>query len=237
MSDVICLTIDGRSIAMPASASILDAVRAAGVDLPTLCSCEGLSPVGACRLCVVEVAGIPRLLPACATRVTEGMAVVTHSARLARHRRMILELLFVERNHICAACVSNGHCELQSLALALGVTHARFRYRYPALAPDASHPRYVFDPNRCVLCTRCVRACEETEGARTWAVSGRGILSGIVADLGAPWGESETCTSCGKCVHVCPTGALFEKGCATGEMIKRRDLLPRLAAARACTRG
>lgn len=236
MSDVVCLTIDGRSIAVHHSASILDAVRAAGISLPTLCHCDGLSAAGACRLCSVEVEGIPRLLPACATRASEGMTVITRSPRLERHRQMILELLFAERNHVCATCVSNGHCELQSLARDLGVTHSRFAYRFPALSPDASHPRFVFDPNRCVLCTRCVRACEEIEGARTWAVSGRGILSGIVADLDCPWGDSETCTSCGKCVQVCPTGALFEKGRATGEMTKCPDLVPRLVAARARTR-
>jgi bidirectional [NiFe] hydrogenase diaphorase subunit len=181
---------------------------------------------------VVEVKGVPRLLPACATRIAEGMEIQTDTARLQQHRRKIIELLFAERNHVCAICVSNGRCELQALAVSLGVTHTRYRYRFHPYPIDASHPRFVHDPNRCVLCARCVRVCAEVEGARTWNVKQRGIHAVLTTDLDAPWGESDSCTSCGKCVHVCPTGALFEKGKSTGEMNKRGEILHCLAERR-----
>ena len=109
---------------------------------------------------------------------------------LAHHRLMALELLFVERNHICAVCVSNGHCELQALAQKLGLTHVRFPYNYPRLPVDTSHPRFVLDHNRCVLCSRCVRVCDEIEGAHVWDIAARGIHSVLVSDLDRPWGES-----------------------------------------------
>jgi len=170
--------------------------------------------------------------PACVTRIQEGMEVTTHSERLLHYRRKIIELLFSERNHVCAVCVSNGHCELQDLAREFGVDHIDFPYRYPALAVDASHGRFVLDPNRCILCTRCVRVCGEIEGAHTWDVKNRGIRSLIVSDFDTPWGDSETCTGCGKCVQVCPTGALFEKGKSVAEMLKKRPSLPYLIANR-----
>jgi bidirectional [NiFe] hydrogenase diaphorase subunit len=177
---------------------------------------------------LTEVEGAGRLLPACTTTVAEGMKVRTRSERLDRYRRGLLELLFAERNHQCAICVSNGHCDLQALATAQGMDHVRLRYRDPQLAVDASHERFALDHNRCILCTRCVRVCDEVEGAHTWDVAGRGVESWIVSDLAEPWGESSTCTSCGKCVQVCPTGALFEKGKAVGEMVKRSGFLPPL---------
>ena len=226
------LTIDGKPASAPAGATILDAARDLGIRIPTLCYLRELSVVGACRLCVVEVKGVPRLLPACATRIAEGMQVQTDTPRLRQHRRKIVELLFAERNHVCATCVSNGRCELQSLAQSLGVTHIRYRYRFQPYTVDASHQRFVHDPNRCVLCTRCVRVCSEVEGARTWNVKLRGIHAELTTDLDTPWGESDSCTSCGKCVYVCPTGALFEKGAATGESNKRGDVLPCLAERR-----
>jgi bidirectional [NiFe] hydrogenase diaphorase subunit len=226
------LTIDGKEVSAREGETILQVARENGIDIPTLCYLEGLEPIGACRLCLVEVKGINRLVPACVTQVEEGMEVVTNSERLIKYRQMILELLFSERNHTCSVCVVNGHCELQRLAQRLGVTHIRFPYRYPNLPIDASHERFVIDHNRCVLCTRCVRVCDEIEGAHVWDVMGRGINSRIIADLNQPWGTSEVCTSCGKCVHVCPTGALSEKGKAVAEMEKRRQFLPYLTVMR-----
>ncbi len=205
------LTINGVDISARAEQTILDAAREAGISIPTLCHLDGLSEVGACRLCVVEVKGSGRLLPACVTRVEERMEVTTQSDRLAKYRRMILELFFAERNHICSICVSNGACELQDLAQSHGLTHIEFPYRYPRLPVDASHERFTMDHNRCILCTRCVRVCGEIEGAHTWGVMGRGVEARVITDLDQPWGTSDTCTNCGKCVQVCPTGALFEK--------------------------
>ena len=174
----------------------------------------------------MEVAGAKRPLAACVTEVTDGMDVVTRSTRLDDHRRTIIELLFVERNHICSVCVANNHCELQDHAQALGLTHFELPGLDPAVGVDASHDRFVIDHNRCILCTRCVRVCAEIEGAHTWDVMGRGADARVVTDLGTPWGESTTCTSCGKCVQVCPTGALFEKGRSVAEAKPSRPFLP-----------
>jgi Fe-S-cluster-containing dehydrogenase component len=118
--------------------------------------------------------------------------------------------LFSERNHICSVCVTNGHCDLQNLALKLGVLRVRYAYRHPSLFVDASHPRFVVDHNRCVLCARCVRVCDEIEGAHVWDLMGRGIHNRVIIDLDEPWGGSQTCTGCGKCVQVCPTGATYK---------------------------
>ncbi len=156
------------------------------------------------------------------------MEVHTRSERLDRYRRTLLELFFAEGNHICSVCVANGNCELQGLAQRLGMDHVRVPYISPRRQVDASHARFLFDPNRCILCTRCVRVCDEIEGAHTWDVSGRGVASRIIADLNEPWGESTSCTSCGKCVQVCPTGALVEKGRSVGESVKRPGFLPYL---------
>ena len=232
MKEPIFVTIDNKQIAVEGERNLLELVRKAKIDLPTFCYHSELSVYGACRLCMVEVRGVPRLLPACATSIVEGMDVTVDSPKVGKYRKMILELLLAERNHICAACVSNGHCELQALAQRLGVHHTRYPYRYPRLKVDASHARFNYDPNRCVLCTRCMRACEEVEGARTWNVMGRGIHSVMVTDLHQPWGESPSCTSCSKCVHVCPTGALSEKGCVVGEMVPRANVFTYLKSMR-----
>ena len=161
-----------------------------------------------------------RLLPACTTPVQDGMSVTTTSPQLTAYRKIALELLFCERNHVCAVCVSNGHCELQTLAQELGVTHVRYSYNYPRLPVDMSHQRYVLDHNRCILCTRCVRVCAEVEGAHVWDVAARGIQSRLVERAEPAVGRGQDCTSCGKCVQACPTGRLAEKGAAVEEMVK-----------------
>lgn len=227
-SRVKTLSIDGQDVSAREDESILEVARENNIFIPTLCQIEGLTPVGSCRLCLVEVKGIPKLLPACVTMVQEGMEVTTNSERLQNYRRTILELIFSEGNHICSVCVSNGHCELQWLAQKLGMNYVSVPYRYPQRSVDATHNRFSVDRNRCILCTRCVRVCDEIEGAHTWDVMGRGINVRVVTDLNEPWGASETCTSCGKCVNVCPTGALFEKGKSVAEMTKRQEFLPYL---------
>ena len=173
-----------------------------------------------------------KLLPACTTKVSEDMDVQTDSERLRKYRKMILELLLAERNHVCAVCVSNGHCELQTLAYSQGVDHDRYEYRFPKWEVDTTHPLFGMDHNRCILCTRCVRVCWHVEGAGTKNVSGRGARAQIITDLFQPWGEAESCTDCGKCVMSCPTGALFCRGATVGEMERDRTKLEFIVTAR-----
>lgn len=229
---VVTLEIDGRDLSARDTESIIEVCRENGIPIPSLCYLDGLSIWGACRLCMVEINGQARLFSACSTLVAEGMKVCTDSERLRRYRRMIVELLLAERSHVCAVCVSNGHCELQTLAQRCGVDHVRVPYRQVRYAMDNSHPSYRLDHNRCVLCTRCVRVCDEIEGAHTWDVMGRGADCLVISDLARPWGESTTCTDCGKCVQVCPTGALVKHGTSVGEMVKDQHFLPILARRR-----
>ena len=226
------LLIDGTDVSARADQTILDAARENNIRIPTLCHLDGLTEAGACRLCLVELKGSNRLQPACVTLVEEGMEVTTHSPRLEKYRLMIMELLFAERNHVCSICVANNMCEMQDLAKELGVTQVRFPYRYPKLSVDTTHERFTMDHNRCILCTRCVRVCTEVEGAHTWDVLGRGVNAKLIVDLEQPWGTSDTCTSCGKCVQVCPTGALFSKGKTVAEMRKDRGFLKYIVTAR-----
>ncbi len=229
---VVTLRIDGVDLSAREDETLIEVCRENGIPIPSLCYLDGLSIWGACRLCVVEVAGQGRLLAACSTRVAEGMDIQTNSERLQRYRRTIVELLFAERNHVCSVCVSNGHCELQTLAQRCGVDHVRVPYRQARYEVDSSHEMFRLDHNRCVLCTRCVRVCDEIEAAHTWDVMGRGSDCRVITDLARPWGESDTCTSCGKCVQVCPTGALVKQGTSAGEMVKDQHFLPILARRR-----
>jgi bidirectional [NiFe] hydrogenase diaphorase subunit len=232
MSKVVTLRINDQDYSGRDDQSVLELAREYDIPIPTLCHIDGLKDIGACRLCLIEVKGVNKLLPACTTLVAEGMEAYTSTPRLILYRRMIIEMLLCEGNHTCSVCVSNGHCELQFLAQSLGVDHLRLPNRFPKRIVDASHERFLLDQNRCVLCMRCVRVCDEVEGAHTWDVQGRGIDSRVITDLATRWGDSLSCTSCGKCVHVCPTGALVEKGKSAGEMTKHGEFLPFLKAMR-----
>jgi bidirectional [NiFe] hydrogenase diaphorase subunit len=229
MTTVHTLRINGVDVAGTDGQSILAVATENGIDIPTMCHLDGLSDTGSCRLCVVEVAGSNKLTPACTTLVTEGMDVTTSSGQLTGFRRTIIEMMFLEGNHVCAVCVANNHCELQNLAEELQIDHFELPPISPKVGIDASHALFAIDHNRCITCARCVRVCDEVEGAHTWDLMGSGIDVRLVTDMGTPWGESTSCTSCGKCVQVCPTGALFEKGRSIGEGSKeRRPFLPYL---------
>jgi len=226
------ISFDGVDVKGFVGESVLECARRVGVDIPSLCFLEGLSVWGGCRICVVEVAEDHRLRPACATPIAADMEVLVDTPQLREYRRSILELLFAEGNHVCAVCVSNGNCELQDRAVQCGMDHVRYDQQAPVREVDASHPKYVFDPNRCILCTRCVRVCDEIEGAHVWDIADRGSSAELVTELNKPWGEATSCTWCGKCVAVCPTGSLFYQGSAVGEMEHSASMIKVIAAAR-----
>ena len=229
---VVTLKIDDIEVAAEQGKSILATAKEAGIEIPTLCHLEGVTDVGACRLCMVEVKGSSKLLAACVTQVAEGMEVQTHTDQLKNYRKMVVEMLFAEGNHVCAVCVANGNCELQNMAIATGMEHSRFPYQFPQRDVDVSHELFGIDRNRCIFCTRCVRVCDEIEGAHVWDVANRGAESRLITGLDQPWGEVDACTSCGKCVDACPTGAIFDKGSAVGEMERDRTKLEFIVTAR-----
>jgi bidirectional [NiFe] hydrogenase diaphorase subunit len=215
----ITLSIDGCQVSGHAGETILHIATAAEIHIPTLCNFPGLEPLGACRICIVEIAGSTRPVPACATLAEQGMVVNSASEKILHARRLLIELLLTERNHTCPVCVMNNNCELQTVAQQLSVEQVRYDYLAPHMTVDISHKRFGIDHNRCILCRRCVRVCDEIEGAHTWDVCGRGGTSMIVSDLAEPWGKSTSCTDCGKCVRSCPTGALFEKDTGQGARV------------------
>ncbi len=203
------LKIDGSEVEVPEGTTILDAAKAVGIIIPTLCTLEGCTPYGGCRLCMVEIHGSPKFFAACVTPVNTGMDVVTNSDKLKDYRKMALQMILAERTHICSVCVANNACELQKLANELGVDHVMFEREWPREPVDSTHDFLVLDRNRCILCTRCVRVCDEVEGVHTLDLMHRGKDSQVIVDLDQLWGESTSCTSCRKCAKVCPVGAIY----------------------------
>ena len=204
------VTINGREIMTEPGSTVLEVCRANDIHVPTLCHYEGLKAIGGCRLCIVEVQGQRRPVPACTTPAEDEMVVKTATPQLENLRRQTLELIFGERNHICPFCPRSGDCELQTAAYEHHMDHVRYDYLFPQLPVDNSHPRIALDHNRCILCGRCIRACDQWVGAHVLDMDNRGSKTLLIADQGVPMGES-SCVSCGTCLSVCPTGALFEK--------------------------
>ena len=205
------LTIDGKPVQVAEGATVLQAAQAAGIPIPTLCDHPALKPFGGCRLCLVEVEGARTLQPSCTLPVSDDMVVLTNTDKVKTARKFVLTMIFSDRNHFCPYCqVSGGDCDLQNAALDEGMTHWPFQPNWQHYPVDASHPYYVMDHNRCILCHRCVRACGQLVGNFTLGIEERGASSMLVADTGLPLGES-SCVSCGTCVAVCPTGALIER--------------------------
>ncbi|MCF7936135.1 MAG: (2Fe-2S)-binding protein [Synergistales bacterium] len=224
MGTTITLTINGEVVTGTAGDTILEVCEKNGIDVPTLCHFPGLSERGACRMCLVEVTGARGYLPACTTAAADGMEVATESEELARLRRSNLELLFAERNHLCMFCEMSGDCELQSLAYRYGMDHVRYGFAWPGYEVDTSREHFFFDQNRCILCRRCVRACEEKAGHAVLGVRDRGPATLVCADVDYPFDQS-TCVACGTCLQVCPTGALVDKISA---YVGRREELDRV---------
>lgn len=205
------LTINGKQVEAEEGTTVLRAAEAAGIEIPTLCDHKELTPFGGCRLCIVEVQGFRVPIAACTLPVSSGMVVNTETEALKKSRKFILSMLFSERNHFCPFCqVSGGDCELQNAAYREEMTSWPMQPGWDNFKVDTSHPYFVLDNNRCILCRRCVRACGELVGNFTLAVAERGASSTIVADYDLPLGES-SCIMCGTCVQVCPTGALIDR--------------------------
>ena len=207
------LTIDGQSVEVPAGTSILRAALSAGIGIPKLCATDSLVAFGSCRVCLVEIEGRKGMPASCTTPVEEGLRVRTQSESLARVRRGVLELYISDHPLDCLTCAANGDCELQDVAGEVGLREVRYGYEganHLDAKADVSNPYFAFDPAKCIVCSRCVRACEEVQGTFALTVGGRGFASTINAGIAEPFLDSE-CVSCGACVQACPTATLIEK--------------------------
>ncbi|MGE0417333.1 MAG: 2Fe-2S iron-sulfur cluster-binding protein, partial [Acetobacteraceae bacterium] len=210
---MVTLTIDGHDVTVPSGTSIMRASMEAGIKVPKLCATDSLKSFGSCRMCLVEVEGRPGTPASCTTPVAPGMQVHTTSDNLRRLRRGVMELYISDHPLDCLTCSANGNCELQDTAGEVGLRAVRYGYEgenHLQAVVDGSNPYFQFDPSKCIVCSRCVRACEETQGTFALTVQGRGFASKIAAGMDEPFLASE-CVSCGACVQACPTATLIEK--------------------------
>jgi len=208
----VSLTIDGQSVAVPEGTSVLRAAAIAGIQIPKLCATDNLDAFGSCRLCAVEIEGRRGLPASCTTPVAEGMSVITQNERVAKLRRNVMELYISDHPLDCLTCSANGDCELQDMAGAVGLREVRYGYEgknHLEAEKDTSNPYFTFDTSKCIVCSRCVRACEEVQGTFALTIDGRGFDSKVAAGQDEDFMDSE-CVSCGACVQACPTATLME---------------------------
>ncbi|HEY7672170.1 MAG TPA: formate dehydrogenase subunit alpha [Gammaproteobacteria bacterium] len=209
---IVTVTIDGEEVAVPAGTTVLRAAALAGINIPKLCATDSLKAFGSCRLCLVEIEGAKGLPASCTTEVRAGMKVTTQTQRLADIRRNVMELYISDHPLDCLTCPTNGDCELQDMAGVVGLREVRYGYEganHFAAEKDKSNPYFTFDPTKCIVCSRCVRACEEVQGTYALTIDGRGFASKVAASQNQPFLDSE-CVSCGACVQACPTATLAE---------------------------
>ena len=207
------LEIDGNPVTVPAGTSVMHAAAELGVKIPKLCATDNLEAFGSCRLCLVEIDGAKGTPASCTTPVAEGMRVHTQTSRLAELRRGVMELYISDHPLDCLTCAANGDCELQDMAGAVGLREVRYGYAgegHLDAQKDVSNPYFDFDPAKCIVCSRCVRACEEVQGTFALTIEGRGFDSKVAASNAKFFMDSE-CVSCGACVQACPTATLIEK--------------------------
>ncbi len=212
-TQTVTLEIDGRAIVVPAGTSVMRAAAEAGVSVPKLCATDTLEAFGSCRLCLVEIEGRAGTPASCTTPVAEGMKVRTQTGKLKTLRRGVMELYISDHPLDCLTCSANGDCELQDMAGAVGLREVRYGYdgaNHLEAVKDESNPYFTFDPAKCIVCSRCVRACDEVQGTLALTISGRGFESKVSASIDEKFIDSE-CVSCGACVKACPTATLIEK--------------------------
>ncbi|SME88339.1 formate dehydrogenase alpha subunit [Tistlia consotensis] len=214
----VTLEIDGIAVTVPEGTSVMRAAQVVERPLPKLCATDSLEAWGSCRLCLVEIEGVKGTPASCTTPVRPGMKVTTQSERLARLRRGTMELYISDHPLDCLTCSANGDCELQDMAGVVGLREVRYGFcgenHFDAAsreAVDASNPYFQFDPAKCIVCSRCVRACEEVQGTFALTIEGRGFASKVSAGLASEDFFASDCVSCGACVQACPTATLEEK--------------------------
>jgi NADH dehydrogenase/NADH:ubiquinone oxidoreductase subunit G len=209
--DRLLVTLNGAQVSGRPGQTILELARENGIDIPTLCHHQDLTPLGACRLCVVEVQGSRTLVGSCHTPVTEGMVIHTHSPKVIATRKMIIELLLASHCGSCYMCDKANICELRRIAADLEVGLPRFQTRKNYYPLEDISPYIVRDLTKCIMCRRCIRACREVAGHNVFAVAYRGFDAKIVVDDDQPI-DKEVCRDCGVCLNFCPTGALGRPG-------------------------